>query len=191
MTGRLLSLVLLCWSSAAWALDRPNILWLTAEDLSPRLGCYGDATVPTPNFDRLAEAGVTFTNAFAQMAFCTPSRCAMFTGLYPHHHNYLDWERPLDPSIRTVFDAFADALQADLAASHAPGVSAAIIILIVAVTGLLLNHTEDFQFDSEYIQTDWILDWYGIEAPHTMQTFLAGDRYITLMGEHLYLTGGI
>jgi hypothetical protein len=67
------------------------------------------------------------------------------------------------------------------------GVSAAVVILIVAVTGMLLNHTEDFQFDSEFIQTDWILDWYGIEAPDAMQTFLAGDRYITLMGEHLYL----
>jgi hypothetical protein len=67
------------------------------------------------------------------------------------------------------------------------GVSAALFVLIVAVTGLLLNHTEDFQFDSEHIQSDWILDWYGIKAPDTMQTFLAGDRHVTLMGEHLYL----
>jgi hypothetical protein len=67
------------------------------------------------------------------------------------------------------------------------GVSAAIFVLIVAVTGLLLNHTEDFQFDSEHISSDWVLDWYGIRAPDTMQTFLAGDRYVTLMGEHLYL----
>jgi hypothetical protein len=67
------------------------------------------------------------------------------------------------------------------------GVSAAVFVLIVAVTGLLLNHTEDFQFDSEHIKSDWVLDWYGIEAPDTMQTFLAGDRYVTLMGEHLYL----
>lgn len=67
------------------------------------------------------------------------------------------------------------------------GVSAALVVLIVAVTGLLLNHTEDFQFDQEYIQSDWVLDWYGIRAPDTLQTFLAGDRYVTLMGEHLYL----
>ena len=67
------------------------------------------------------------------------------------------------------------------------GVSAAVLVLLVAVTGVLLNHTEDFQFDSEHIKNDWLLDWYGIRAPDNMQTFLAGDRYVTLMGEHLYL----
>ena len=83
MTGRLLSLVLLCWSSAAWALDRPHILWLTAEDLSPRLGCYGDATVPTPNLDRLADEGVRFTRAFTATGVCAPCRHTIITGLYP------------------------------------------------------------------------------------------------------------
>ena len=67
------------------------------------------------------------------------------------------------------------------------GVSAAIFVLVIAVTGLLLNHTEDFQFDSKYVQSDWVLDWYGIKAPRDMHSFLAGDRYVTLMGEHLYL----
>jgi hypothetical protein len=67
------------------------------------------------------------------------------------------------------------------------GVSAAVIVLIVAATGLLLNHTEDFQLDSEHIKSAWVLDWYGIRAPDSMQTFLTGDRYLTLMGEHLYL----
>jgi hypothetical protein len=67
------------------------------------------------------------------------------------------------------------------------GVSAALIVLVAAVTGLLLNHTEDLQFDSEHIKSDWVLDWYGIKAPDTLQTFPAGDRHVTLMGEHLYL----
>ena len=67
------------------------------------------------------------------------------------------------------------------------GVSAAAFVLIVAVTGLLLNHTEHFQLDSTHIQSDWLLDWYGIRAPDSLQTFLAGDRHLTLMGEHLYL----
>ena len=67
------------------------------------------------------------------------------------------------------------------------GVSAAIFVLVIAVTGLLLNHTEDFQFDSKHVQSDWVLDWYGIKAPRDMHSFLAGDRYVTLMGEHLYL----
>jgi len=67
------------------------------------------------------------------------------------------------------------------------GVSAAVFVLIVAVTGLFLNHTEDFQLDSNHIKSDWLLDWYGIRAPDSMQTFPAGDRHLTLMGEHLYL----
>jgi len=67
------------------------------------------------------------------------------------------------------------------------GISAAIFTLVIAVTGILLNHTEDFQFDSKHIQSDWVLNWYGIKAPRDMRSFPAGDRYITLMGEHLYL----
>jgi len=62
---------------------RPNILWITCEDLSPRLGCYGDPTVPTPNIDRLEREGVLYTNAFATTAVCGPSRHALITGMYP------------------------------------------------------------------------------------------------------------
>ena len=42
------------------------------------------------------------------------------------------------------------------------GVSAAIFVILVTTTGILLNHTESFQFDSRHIQSDWVLDWYGI-----------------------------
>ena len=67
------------------------------------------------------------------------------------------------------------------------GVSAALFTLIIAVTGVLLNHTEHFQLDSQHVKSDWILDWYGIEAPQELPSFPCGDRHITLMGEHLYL----
>ena len=73
--------------SAAAALQRnesqPNILWITCEDMSPRLGCYGDRTVPTPNIDRLAREGVRYTRAFATTGVCAPSRHALITGMYP------------------------------------------------------------------------------------------------------------
>ncbi|HSW01943.1 MAG TPA: sulfatase [Sedimentisphaerales bacterium] len=62
---------------------RPNILWITCEDLSARLGCYGDDTVPTPEIDRLAREGVLYTNAFATTGVCAPSRHALITGMYP------------------------------------------------------------------------------------------------------------
>lgn len=61
---------------------RPNILWLSVEDMSPWLGCYGDSTVPTPNIDRLAREGVRYDKAFATAGVCAPSRCAIITGMY-------------------------------------------------------------------------------------------------------------
>lgn len=63
--------------------QRMNILWITCEDMSPHLGCYGDKTVPTPNIDRLAHEGVRYTNAFSTTAVCGPSRHALITGMYP------------------------------------------------------------------------------------------------------------
>lgn len=67
------------------------------------------------------------------------------------------------------------------------GIGAVLFALIIAATGILLNHTEDFQFDSAHIKADWILDWYGIDAPDKLLSFKANDRHVTLMGEHLYL----
>jgi arylsulfatase A-like enzyme len=60
----------------------PNILWLSCEDMSPHLGCYGDTTIPTPNIDRLAREGVRFSNAFCTAGVCAPSRNAIITGMY-------------------------------------------------------------------------------------------------------------
>ncbi len=65
------------------AAERPNILWITVEDMSPQLGCYGDDTVPTPNVDRLAADGVRFTRAFSVSGVCAPNRAALITGMYP------------------------------------------------------------------------------------------------------------
>ena len=61
---------------------RPNILWITTEDMSPNLGCYGDAYATTPNLDRLATESVRYTNAFATAPVCSPSRSCLITGAY-------------------------------------------------------------------------------------------------------------
>ena len=61
----------------------PNIIWLTCEDLSPRLGCYGDFTVPTPNIDQLARESIRYTRAFTATGVCAPCRHTIITGLYP------------------------------------------------------------------------------------------------------------
>jgi uncharacterized sulfatase len=62
--------------------QRPNILWITCEDISPNLGCYGDAYAVTPNLDRLAAQGVRFDAAFAPIGVCAPSRSSLITGVY-------------------------------------------------------------------------------------------------------------
>ncbi len=62
---------------------RPNILWLTAEDMSPHVGCYGDEFAATPTIDRLAQQGVRYTQAYAPAPVCTPARSCLITGMYP------------------------------------------------------------------------------------------------------------
>lgn len=63
--------------------SRLNVLLITAEDLRPILGCYGDAPAHSPNLDRLAARGVVFTNAHCQAPVCAPSRSSFLTGTYP------------------------------------------------------------------------------------------------------------
>ena len=70
-------------SAAAADRPRPNILWISLEDISPDLGCYGDAYAVTPNIDRLAAQGVLFTRAFTHAGVCAPSRSGIITGMYP------------------------------------------------------------------------------------------------------------
>ena len=65
------------------AAEKPNILWITAEDMSPVLGCYGDKFAVTPNIDKLAKESVRYTKAFASAPVCSPSRSCLITGCYP------------------------------------------------------------------------------------------------------------
>ncbi|HTN37912.1 MAG TPA: sulfatase [Arachidicoccus sp.] len=65
--------------------QRPNIILFIADDLNQQdLGCYGNRDVRTPNMDLLAKEGLQFTSAYAASSMCTPSRSALFTGLYPY-----------------------------------------------------------------------------------------------------------
>ncbi|OPX21848.1 MAG: hypothetical protein B1H04_05970 [Planctomycetales bacterium 4484_123] len=65
-------------------MDRPNILYIICHDLGRHLGCYGDATVPSPNLDRLAGQGVRFTNFYGASTPCSPARGCLMTGRYAH-----------------------------------------------------------------------------------------------------------
>ncbi|MEI7732586.1 MAG: arylsulfatase [Verrucomicrobiota bacterium] len=73
----------LCSSTGA-ASERPNIVFILADDLGyGDVGCYNkDSKIPTPNLDRIAGEGMRFTDAHAAASVCTPSRYAILTGRY-------------------------------------------------------------------------------------------------------------
>ncbi len=81
----------LCLSSVALAKEGgqnfsvakpPNILWISAEDISPHFGCFDDARAITPHIDRLAKEGARFTNVYTSAGVCAPCRSGIITGLY-------------------------------------------------------------------------------------------------------------
>ena len=72
-----------CWSSAH-ALDRPDmVLFITDDQSQIDTGLYGNPNVRTPNLDRLAHEGMTFSHAFVASPACAPSRAALLTGMMP------------------------------------------------------------------------------------------------------------
>lgn len=62
--------------------DRPNVLWITVEDMSANLGCYGDPVAHTPNIDAFAREAVRYTRAFSTAPVCSPARACLITGVY-------------------------------------------------------------------------------------------------------------
>jgi iduronate 2-sulfatase len=63
--------------------EKPNILFISIDDLRPALGVYGDSIAITPHLDRFAQDGFVFRQAFSQSAVCAPSRASLMTGLRP------------------------------------------------------------------------------------------------------------
>ncbi len=89
--------------------SRPNILWISIEDTSPRFGCYGDPVARTPNIDQLAAGGCRFPNAFCTAGVCAPSRSAIITGMYQTsigtHHMRTTHRNRNTPEMPTPYSA--------------------------------------------------------------------------------------
>ena len=90
-------------------LARPNILWISAEDIGPQFGCYGDPHAITPNIDRLSSQGTRYTNAYTTAGVCAPCRSGIITGMYQNsigtHHmrcNSLlpSWLKPFPKALK-------------------------------------------------------------------------------------------
>ena len=73
-------------NSMAAESTRPNIIFFIADDVSQEdFGCYGHPSIKTPNIDALASKGMRFDNAYLTISSCSPSRCSIITGRYPHN----------------------------------------------------------------------------------------------------------
>ncbi|MEQ9406457.1 MAG: sulfatase [Fuerstiella sp.] len=78
--------LVLAWFSLSVTLsaaERPNIVWISCEDISSHLGCYGDPHATTPHLDAFAEESVRYTQAFTVHGVCAPCRTGIITGMYP------------------------------------------------------------------------------------------------------------
>ena len=78
------ALSIFCSAAGQDASKQPlNVIWISVEDMGPVLSAYGNNTIHTPNIDRLANEGVKYTNAYATVGVCAPSRFSIITGMYP------------------------------------------------------------------------------------------------------------
>jgi arylsulfatase A-like enzyme len=88
------------------AADKPNILFILADDLAyGDLGCYGQKRILTPNLDRLAAEGVRFTQGYSGSTVCAPSRCCLMTGMHTGHATIRGNKKPevgIQPNETTV-----------------------------------------------------------------------------------------
>ena len=103
-----------CWLNCQGPIEElppPNILWITCEDISPNLGAYGDSFAHTPNLDRLAEEGVTYTNAIASAPVCAVARSSIITGMYASSQGtqYMRCQGQLPESVQLYPDHLREA----------------------------------------------------------------------------------
>lgn len=92
--------------------EKPNVLFIAADDMNNDLGAYGHPLVKTPNFDRLARMGIKFEQAYCNYPVCNPSRASLMTGLYPDQtrvrSNGGNFRNEI-PSVKTLPQMFQDA----------------------------------------------------------------------------------
>ncbi|MCM8532650.1 MAG: sulfatase [Lentisphaeraceae bacterium] len=87
------TLFLFLLTFVAQAEKKPNVLFISVDDLSNALACYGDVLAKTPHIDRLAGQGVLFDRAYNQIPLCNPSRASVMTGLRPDTIKVYDLDR--------------------------------------------------------------------------------------------------
>jgi N-sulfoglucosamine sulfohydrolase len=82
---------------------KPNFILIIGDDISiDDFGCYGHPHIRTPNIDKLAANGIRFTNAYLTASQCSPTRCSVISGRYPHNSGGPELHQPL-PADQPMF----------------------------------------------------------------------------------------
>jgi len=88
------------------AAERPNFVFFITDDISyDDLGCYGNRAIKTPHLDALAERGLVFDNAYLTISSCSPNRCSIITGRYPHNTGAPELHTSLPADQKTFVEA--------------------------------------------------------------------------------------
>ena len=93
-------------TTAAQIQQKPNILWIMAEDMGQDLECYGMKAVRTPNLNRMVEEGVIYRAACCTAPISSPSRSAMMTGVHQTvinaHNHRSNRDVPLGDGVKPI-----------------------------------------------------------------------------------------
>lgn len=103
--------VCLCLAAAPARAERPNVLFLSVDDMNDWVGALGWEPARTPNIDRLAARGTLFVNAYAPSPKCNPSRTAILSGLRPSTTGIYgngEWWKPNLPEVVMLPRYFKD-----------------------------------------------------------------------------------
>jgi len=90
------------------AAKQPNVLFIMSDDLNTALSGYGHPECQTPNLDKFAKTGVSFTRAYCQFPLCGPSRASIMTGQYPVRNGVTGNGGTVDPKRITLPRHFAN-----------------------------------------------------------------------------------
>ena len=90
--------------------NRPNVLFISIDDLRPELGCYENRHIQSPNIDTFAKQGIVFERAYCQVPVCGPSRASLLTGIRPDKKTCNNWDADkYAPNAVTLPQAFREA----------------------------------------------------------------------------------
>ncbi|MCY3731665.1 MAG: PepSY domain-containing protein [Rhodospirillaceae bacterium] len=67
------------------------------------------------------------------------------------------------------------------------GMGSLLFVVLLSVTGIVLNHADELELDTRFVSAPWLLDWYGIDVPAVAASYSVDQRRVTLVGERLYL----